>query len=119
METVANHFNGKALAEILTLPNYSHCVICGKLVQQIQNETVNDYLDKTVVLRETLAEREGNSGRHVGKDVPPHARGSVAGCRLRWKLVWQCVQSIQHPPRINAKKLLKKLADCIYIELVI
>ena len=58
VETVENHFNGVALAENSALHNFSDCLICGNVVQQIQDETVKDYLDKTVVLGETLAETE-------------------------------------------------------------
>ena len=56
METVTSHFDGMALAESPYLPGYSDCIICGKPVQQIQEETVNDYLDRTVVVGETSAE---------------------------------------------------------------
>ena len=37
---------------------YSDCVVCGKPVQKIQEETVNDYMDKTVVVGEALAETQ-------------------------------------------------------------
>ena len=47
-----------ALAETPGPQGCSDCVTCGKPVQQIQEETVTDYLDKTVVVGETLAETE-------------------------------------------------------------
>ena len=55
IETVASHFDGMALSESAGLAGCSDCVICGKSVQQVQAETVNDYIDKTVVPGETLA----------------------------------------------------------------
>ena len=58
IETVASHFDGMALSEGVGLAGCSDCVICGKSVLQIQTETVNDYIDKTVVPGETLAETE-------------------------------------------------------------
>ena len=58
IDAMANHFNGTVLAENTRLSNYTDCVVCGKSVSQIQSEAVNDYLDKTVVLGETLAETE-------------------------------------------------------------
>ena len=58
METIASHFYGMALAESSSMIGYSDCVVCGKPAQQIQEETVNDYLDKTVKVGETLAETQ-------------------------------------------------------------
>ena len=76
---------GTALAENSAQPNNSDCVICGKWVQQIPNETVNEYLDRTVVLGETLPETEARRAFLDGMwgDVPFYARRSVAGYRLR------------------------------------
>ena len=93
VETVLNHFNGMALAESsesLALPIYSDCVICGKLVQQIQEETVNDYLGKTVVLGETLAETEARRGAFLdsisaGTFLPmPRGVSQAAACGRYW-----------------------------------
>ena len=58
MEAVANHFEELALAESPSLIGYSDCIICGKPVQEIQEETVNEYLDRTVTVGETLAETQ-------------------------------------------------------------
>ena len=58
IESVANHFDGMALSENYGLASCSDCVVCGKSVQQTQGDAVNDYLDKTVVPGETLAETE-------------------------------------------------------------
>ena len=58
METIAGHFDGMALTESSPMIGYSDCVVCGKPVQQIHKETVNDYLDKTLVVGETLAETQ-------------------------------------------------------------
>ena len=58
MEAVARHFDEMALAESPSLVGYSDCIICGKPVQQIQDETVNEYLDTTVTVGETLAETQ-------------------------------------------------------------
>ena len=58
VESVANHFNEISVSGHAGLLGCSDCVVCGKSVQQIQDEAVNDYLDKTVVPGETLAETE-------------------------------------------------------------
>ena len=58
MEAVASHFDDMVLAEPPPLVNYSDCVVCGKSVRQIQEETVNEYLDRTVTVGETLAETQ-------------------------------------------------------------
>ena len=58
IESVSNHFDGMALSGNTSLAGCSDCVICGKSVLQIQTEAVNDYIDKTVVIGETLAETE-------------------------------------------------------------
>ena len=58
METISDHFGGMAQAEYTPLANSSDCVVCGKSANQIQCETVNDYLDKTTHPNETLAETE-------------------------------------------------------------
>ena len=58
MEAVANHFDEMALAESPSLVSYSACIICRKPVQQIQEETVNEYLHRTVTVGETLAETQ-------------------------------------------------------------
>ena len=47
-----------ALSENSGLAGCSDCGVCGKSVQQIQGKAVNDFLDKTVVPGETLAETE-------------------------------------------------------------
>ena len=47
------------LSENSGLAGCLDCVVCGKsVVLQIQEEALNDYLDKTVVPGETLAETE-------------------------------------------------------------
>ena len=93
VETVLNHFNGMALAEnseSLALPISSDCVICGKSVQQIQEETVNDCLGKTVVLGETLAETEARRGTFLdgisaGTFLPmPGGVSQAAACDRYW-----------------------------------
>ena len=58
IETVASHFDSMAVSEGVGLVGCSDCVVCGKSVLQIQTESVNDYIDKTVVPGETLAETE-------------------------------------------------------------
>ena len=58
VETVANHFNDMKVSGNAGLLGCSDCAVCGKPVQQIQDEAVNDYLNKTVVPGETLAETE-------------------------------------------------------------
>ena len=58
VETVANHFNDMTVSGNAGLLGCSDCVACGKPVQQIQDEAVNDYPNKTVVPGETLAETE-------------------------------------------------------------
>ena len=50
--------NGMAVSESPGVVNYSECVVCGKFVRQIQLEAFSEYLNKTVVPGETLAERE-------------------------------------------------------------
>ena len=62
MEALANHFDSMALTGTPSLSSYSDCIICGKTVLQIQEETVNDYLDKTVMVGETLAETQARRG---------------------------------------------------------
>ena len=57
VDSISNHFRGMALSEESMLVNYSDCVVCGKTGSQIQSEAVNDYLSRTVVSGETLAER--------------------------------------------------------------
>ena len=58
MEAVASHFDVMALTESPSLVSYSDCIICGKPEQQIQEETVNEYLGRTVTVGETLAETQ-------------------------------------------------------------
>ena len=58
MEAVTSHFDGMASTASPSLLGYSDCIICGKPVQQIQKETINGYLDKTVMVGETLAETQ-------------------------------------------------------------
>ena len=58
VESMANHFNDMELEGSATQTTYSDCVICGKPTAQIREEAVNDYLDKTVVVGETLAETQ-------------------------------------------------------------
>ena len=58
VETVANHFNDMTVSVNAGLLGCSDCVIRGKPVQQVQDEAVNDILNKTVAPGETLAETE-------------------------------------------------------------
>ena len=58
VDSRANHFNDMELEGNVTQATYSDCVICGKPTAQIREETVNDYLDKTVTVGETLAETQ-------------------------------------------------------------
>ena len=58
VDSVANHFGDMELEGSAAQTMYSDCVICGKPTAQIREETVNDYLDKTVVAGETLAETQ-------------------------------------------------------------
>ena len=58
IQAVTSHFDGMALTASPSLLGYSDCIICGKPVPQIQEETVNGYLDKTVMVGETLAETQ-------------------------------------------------------------
>ena len=63
METVTSHLDGMALAESSYLLGYSDCIICRKPKQQIQEKTVNDYLDRIVMVGETLAETRQDEER--------------------------------------------------------
>ena len=103
VDSISDHFRAMAVSEDSMLVNYSDCVVCGKSVWQIQSKAVNDYLSKTVVSVETLDERETKQKAFldgdVSSDIPTYVRGSVAGGRLRWQLVLNCVQSLQHSPR--------------------
>ena len=58
VDSISNHFRGMAVSEASTLVNYSDCVVCEKSVPKNQSEVVNDYLSKTTIPGETLAERE-------------------------------------------------------------
>ena len=58
VDFISNHFRGMGVSEESMQVNYSDCVVCGKSVSQIQSKAVYDYLSKTVVSGETLAERE-------------------------------------------------------------
>ena len=58
MEAVTSHFDGMALLESPPLLGCSDCIICGKPVRQIQEETVNDYLDMTVMVGRLKQEEE-------------------------------------------------------------
>ena len=90
IKTVASHFDGMALSECAGLAGCSYCVICGKSVQQIRAETVNDYIDKTVVPGETLAETERRKmafldGMAVGKYLLiPGGVSQAAACDGNW-----------------------------------
>ena len=56
VDSISSHFRGIAVLEDSMLVDYSDCVVCGKSVAQIQSEAVTDYLSKTAVPGETLAE---------------------------------------------------------------
>ena len=58
VESMANHFNELELGGNVAQTAYSDYVICGKPTAQIREEAVNDYLDKTVNVGETLAETQ-------------------------------------------------------------
>ena len=90
METVTSHFDRMTLAESLNLPGYSDCILCGKPVQQIRKETVNDYQDRTVMVGETLAETQArrraflddmNAGTFLSM---PEGVSQVAACDGKW-----------------------------------
>ena len=85
VESIASHVDDLALSGDSGRAGCSDCEICGKSVQQIQSEAVNDYLDKTVVPGE---KKESIFGRNVLRNVFAPVRGNVAGGRLRWQLVY-------------------------------
>ena len=58
VDSIFSHFRGMVVSEEALQVGYSDCVVCGKFVAQIQSETVTDYLRKTAVPGETLAERD-------------------------------------------------------------
>ena len=58
VDSVAKHFNHLEIEGNTVQVTYSDCVICGKPTEQILEEAVNDYLDKTVAVGETLAETQ-------------------------------------------------------------
>ena len=90
MEAVANHFGSMALTGTPSLSNYSDCIICGKPVLQIQEETVNDYLDKTVMVGETLTETQARrraflDGMNAGALLLlPGGVSQAAACDGNW-----------------------------------
>ena len=90
MEAVASHFDEMALAESPSLSSYSDCIICSKSVRQILEETVNDYLDKTVMVGETLAETQARrraflDGMNAGSFLlMPGGVSQAAACDGNW-----------------------------------
>ena len=58
VDSVTNNFNDLEIEGNTIQATYSDCVICGKPTEQIREEAVNDYLDKTIAVRETLAETQ-------------------------------------------------------------
>ena len=58
VDSISSHFRGMAVSEESMLVDYSDCVACSKSVAQIQSEAVTDFLSKTAVPGETLAESE-------------------------------------------------------------
>ena len=96
VETGANHFNNMTVSGNAGLFGYSDCVGCGKPVQQIQDEAVNDYLDKTVVPGETLAETETRKrafldGMAAGTFLLlPGGVSQAAACDSNWYTVAYC-----------------------------
>ena len=86
VEAVASHFYGIEIVETPGLESCSDCIVCGKSVQEIQSETVNDYLDKTVAIGETPAETEAR--RRAFLDGMNARTFLLIPGRLRWKLVF-------------------------------
>ena len=90
MKAVTSHFDGMALAKSPSLLGCSDCIICGKPVQQIHEETVNDYLDRTVMLGETLAETQARrssflDGMNAGTFLlMPGGVSQAAACDRNW-----------------------------------
>ena len=90
MEAVTSHFDGVALVELPPLLGCSDCIICGKPVRQSQEETVNDYLDKTVMVGETLAETQARrraflDGMNAGTFLlMPEGVSRAAACDGNW-----------------------------------
>ena len=90
MEAVASHFDEMVLTESPSLVSYSDCIICGKPVQQIQEETVNEYLDRTVTVGETLAETQARrraflDGMNAGAFLlMPGGVSRAAACDGNW-----------------------------------
>ena len=82
--------NEMALAESSSLVGYSDCIICGKPVQQIQEETVNENLDRTVTVGETLAETQARrraflDGMNAGAFLlMPGGVSRAAACDGNW-----------------------------------
>ena len=58
VDSVASHFSDMEIEGSVAQATYSDCVICGKPTAQIREETVNDYLDRTVAVGDTLAETQ-------------------------------------------------------------
>ena len=93
VETVANHFNDMTVSGNADLLGCSDCVVCGKPVQQIQDEATIDYLDKTVVPGETLAETERRKrafldGMAAGTFLlVPGGVSQAAACDANWYTV--------------------------------
>ena len=92
VESIASHVDDLALSGDSGLAGCSDCEICGKSVQQIQSEAVNDYLDKTVVPGE---KKVSIFGRNVLRNIFAPVRGNVAGGRLRWQLVYDHLRLLQ------------------------
>ena len=90
MEAVISHFDGMGMTASPSLLGYSDCIICGKPVQQTQEETVNGYLDKTVMVGETLAETEARrraflDGMNAGTFLlMPGGVSRAAACDGNW-----------------------------------
>ena len=90
MEAITSHFDGTALVESPPLRGCSDCIICGKPVRQVQEQTVNDYLDKTVMVGENHAETQARrraflDGMNAGTFLlMPGGVSRAASCDRNW-----------------------------------
>ena len=68
---------------------------CGKSITQIQNETAENYINKTVTVVETAEQTEARK-EQFSMEWPRNFLispwRSVAGCSLRWTLVERVLQ---------------------------
>ena len=90
MEAVTVILPRNGFDSVTSLLDYSYCIICGKPVNQTQEETVNGYLDKTVMVGETLAETHARKraflvGMNAGTFLlMPGGVSRAAACDGNW-----------------------------------